>query len=162
MASNEPLVARWALLPLRLVVGFGFVAHGMAKLGRGPAGFGRLLHQIGVPVPLASAWAVTLLEILGGLALLAGAFVAVASVPLLCSMLVAMVTIHWRYGFSAINTTGLTPQGPTFGPPGYEVNLLYIGALLALIVAGAGPLSVDGWIARRRRPRGDAVGRPRR
>jgi putative oxidoreductase len=94
---------------------------------------------------------VTLLEVFGGLALLAGVCVALASVPLFGSMLVAMGTIHWRYGFSAINTTGLTPDGPTFGPPGYEVNLLYMGALFALIVAGAGPLSIDGWIARRRR-----------
>lgn len=151
MASIDSPAARWALLPLRVVVGFGFLAHGMAKLGRGPAGFGKLLHQIGVPFPLFSAWSVTLLEILGGLALLVGAFVAIASVPLFGSMLVAMFTIHWRYGFSAINTTGLTPQGPTFGPPGYEVNLLYMGALFALIVAGAGPLSVDGWLAMRRR-----------
>jgi putative oxidoreductase len=154
------LAARWALFPLRLVVGYGFVAHGLAKWGRGPAGFGKLLHQIGVPFPVPTAWAVTLLEVFGGLALLAGLFVALASVPLLCSMLVAMVTIHWRYGFSAINTTGLTPSGPTFGPPGYEVNLLYMGALFALIVAGAGPLSVDGWLARRRRPRCAQAGRP--
>lgn len=157
MASNDSSVARWALLPLRLVVGFGFLAHGMAKLGRGPAGFGKLLHQIGIPFPLLSAWSVTLLEILGGLALLVGAFVAIASVPLIGSMLVAMFTIHWHYGFSAINTIGLTPRGPTFGPPGYEVNLLYIGALFALIVAGAGPLSMDSWLAtlRRRRARAD-------
>jgi putative oxidoreductase len=85
-----------------------------------------------------------------GLALVVGAFVAIASLPLLGSMLVTMLTIHWRYGFSAINTTGLTPRGPTFGPPGFEVNLLYIGALFALIVAGAGPLSMDGWLATRR------------
>jgi putative oxidoreductase len=151
MTSNDSAADRWALLPLRLVVGYGFLAHGMAKLGRGPEGFGRLLHQIGVPFPLASAWAVTLLELFGGLALIAGAFVAIASVPLVGSMLVAMFTIHWRFGFSAINTTGLTPEGPTFGPPGYEVNLLYIGALFAFTVAGAGPLSIDRWLAARRR-----------
>jgi putative oxidoreductase len=156
MASIDSSAARWALLPLRIIVGFGFLEHGMAKLGRGPAGFAKLLHQIGVPFPLPSAWAVTLLEIFGGIALIVGAFVAIASVPLLCSMLVAMFTVHWRYGFSAINTTGLTPQGPTFGPPGYEVNLLYIGALFALIVAGAGPCSMDGWLAARRRLRARA------
>jgi putative oxidoreductase len=63
-------------------------------------------------------------------------------------MLVAMFTVHLRYGFSAINTIGLTADGPQFGPPGYEVNLLYIGGLLALILGGAGPFSIDRLLAR--------------
>jgi putative oxidoreductase len=140
---------QWAPLPLRLVIGYGFIAHGWAKLSRGPAGFARLLEQIGAPLPEATAWVSTLLELLGGLAILAGAFVAAVSVPLIVLMLVAMFTVHLRYGFSAINTIGLTADGPQFGPPGYEVNLLYIAGLLALILAGAGPFSVDGLLARR-------------
>ena len=75
----------------------------------------------------------TLIELLGGLAILAGAFVAAVSIPLIVMMLAAMFTVHLRYGFSAINTIGLTADGPQFGPPGYEVNLLYIAGLLALI-----------------------------
>jgi putative oxidoreductase len=93
----------------------------------------------------------TLVELLGGLAIFAGAFVAVVSVPLIVMMLVAMFTVHLRYGFSAVNTIGLTADGPQFGPPGYEVNLLYIAGLLALILGGAGALSVDGWRARRKK-----------
>jgi putative oxidoreductase len=139
-----------ALIPLRLVIGCGFIVHGWAKWGRGPAGFAKLLHQIGTPLPLQTAWAVTLLELLGGAAIVAGAFVAIVGVPLLISMLVAMVTVHWRYGFSSIKTTGLTPDGPTFGPPGYEVNLLYIAGLLALILTAPSPFSVDRWLARRK------------
>ena len=139
----------WTLLPLRLVVGYGFIAHGAAKWGRGPANFGKLLHQIGAPFPTATAWTVTTVELLGGLAILVGALVLFASVPLIVSMLVAMVTVHARYGFSSINTVGLTPAGPVFGPPGYEINLLYIGALLALALAGPGALSVDRWLAHR-------------
>jgi putative oxidoreductase len=147
---NEELWRQWALLPLRLVIGYGFMAHGWAKLSRGPAGFARLLEQIGAPLPEATAWASTLTEIFGGLAILAGAFVAAVSVPLIVMMLVAMFTVHLRYGFSAINTIGLTPDGPQFGPPGYEVNLLYIAGLLALILGGAGPLSIDRLLARRK------------
>ena len=75
----------------------------------------------------------------------------IASVPLAISMLVAIATIHWRYGFSAVNTIGLSPTGPIFGPPGYEVNLLYIAALLALCLADPSALSVDGWLRRRTR-----------
>jgi putative oxidoreductase len=85
------------------------------------------------------------------LAILAGAFVAVVSVPLIGMMLVAMFAVHLRYGFSAINTIGLTADGPQFGPPGYEVNLLYIAGLLALILGGAGPFSIDRLFARRKR-----------
>ena len=73
------------------------------------------------------------------------------SVPLIVMMLVAMFTVHLRYGFSAINTVGLTADGPQFGPPGYEVNLLYIAGLLALILRGAGPFSIDRLLARRKR-----------
>ena len=126
------------------------MAHGWAKWSKGPEGFGQLLQQIGVPLPEFTAWVVTLLELFGGLAILAGAFVAVVSVPLVVSMLVAMFTVHLRYGFSSVNTIGLTKSGPVFGPPGYEVNLLYIAGLLALVLAGGGTLSLDRWLARRR------------
>lgn len=148
-ASRSEWSSRWALLTLRLVVGFGFVAHGVTKWSRGPAGFGKLLAQVGVPWPMGTAWFVTLLEVFGGLALMAGALVVLASVPLIVSMLVAMFTVQLRYGFSSVNTIGLTPDGPVFGPPGYEINLLYIAALAALILAGPGACSVDEWLARR-------------
>ena len=141
---------RWAPLPLRLVIGYGFLAHGWAKLSRGPAGFAQLLDQIGAPLPELTAWVSTLVELLGGLAILAGAFVAAVSVPLIVVMLVAMFTVHLRYGFSAVNTVGLTADGPQFGPPGYEVNLLYVAGLLALILGGAGPFSIDRRLARRK------------
>ena len=150
MASrpNRAAVYPWAVVPLRLVMGAGFLVHGWAKYSRGPANFARLLAQIHAPLPAATAWVVTGLELLGGAALLAGVFVAVVSVPLMVTMLVAMVTVQARYGFSAVNTTGLTPAGPTFGPPGYEINLLYIAGLLALALARPSALSVDRWLAR--------------
>ena len=136
---NEPVWRDWAPLPLRLIIGYGFMAHGWAKLSRGPEGFAKLLEQIHAPLPEVTAWVSTFTEILGGLAILGGAFVAVVSVPLIAMMLVAMFTVHLKYGFSSINTIGLTQNGPQFGPPGYEVNLLYIAGLLALILGGAGP-----------------------
>ena len=147
---NDASSRRWILLPLRLVVGYGFVAHGMAKWSRGPENFGKLLHLIGVPLPTATAWLVTLLEVFGGLAILVGALVAIMSIPLIVSMLVAMFTVQLRYGFSSVKTIGLTATGPVFGPPGYEINLLYIAALLALLLAGPGALSVDAWVAQRK------------
>src|SRR4029077_15513415 len=124
------------------------MADGWAKLSRGPAGFAKLLEQIGAPLPEVTAWASTLIEVLGGLAILAGGFLAAVSIPLIVMMLVAMFTVHLRFGFSAINTIGLTADGPRFGPPGYEVNLLYIAGLLALVLGGAGPFSIDRLLAR--------------
>jgi len=140
----------WVPIPLRMTLGVGFMVHGWAKWSRGPATFAELLKQVGVPWPLANAWLVTLLEMFGGLALLVGAFVAIVSIPLILSMLGAMFTVNIKYGFSAINTIGLTPEGPQFGPPGYEINLLYIAGLVALMLGGAGPLAVDALRSRRR------------
>lgn len=148
----------WAIVPLRLVVGYGFLAHGMAKWMRGPENFGKLLDLIGVPLPATTAWLVTLLEVFGGLAIIVGIFVAITSIPLVISMLFAMFSIHLKFGFSSVNTTGLTATGPVFGPPGYEINLLYIAALVVVALAGPGALSIERWLSQRRdRPhaRGD-------
>jgi len=147
---NSEQWRRWIPVPLRIILGVGFMVHGWAKLSRGPAAFAELLKQAHVPLSLANAWLVTLLEIFGGLALLLGAFVAIVSVPLILSMLGAMFTVNIKYGFSAVNTIGLTAEGPKFGPPGYEINLLYIAGLVALILGGAGPLSIDALRSRRR------------
>lgn len=153
---NKTRWRQWALLPLRLVIGYGFMAHGWAKLSRGPAGFARLLQQIGTPLPEITAWLATLLEFLGGVAILLGAFVTILSVPLMLMMLVAMFTDHLRYGFSSINTIGLTADGPQFGPPGYEINLLYITGLLALTLGGASALSLDRLLTPRKHSAGRA------
>jgi putative oxidoreductase len=59
-------------------------------------------------------------------------------------MLTAMFTVHLQYGFSSIKIKAFTPQGAEFGPPGYEVNLLYIVGLIVLMLAGSGRFSVDG------------------
>jgi putative oxidoreductase len=50
--------------------------------------------------------------------------------------------VHLPYGFSSIKLVEVTAAGPRFGPPGYEVNLLYLACLLALVAGGSGPLSI--------------------
>ena len=74
--------ARWAPIPLRLIVGYGFMEHGFAKLARGPDSFSAILYAIGVPAPDSMAWATILVEIFGGLAILLGAVVVLASIPM--------------------------------------------------------------------------------
>ncbi|MEP6677388.1 MAG: DoxX family protein [Ferruginibacter sp.] len=135
-----------APLFLRLIIGFGFMAHGWAKISRGTGGFEKLLGQTSVPFPHLTANVTAYIELFGGFAVLIGAFVAITAVALIIIMLVAMFTIHIHYGFSSINTIGLTPEGPKFGPPGYEINLLYIAGLISLMLTGAGCFSVDAFI----------------
>jgi putative oxidoreductase len=132
-----------APLFLRLIIGFGYMAHGWVKLSRGPAGFEKLLTQTGVPFPHLTSWLVPFIELFGGLAILLGVFVTVISIPLIIVQLVAMLTIQMKYGFSSVNTIGLTPNGPVFGPPGFEINLLYIAGLISLFLTGAGTFSID-------------------
>jgi putative oxidoreductase len=150
MLSGGTPLARWAPLPLRLIVGYGFMAHGVAKLMRGPDGFADILQAIGVPAPHLMSWATIAIEILGGLAILLGALVVLVSVPMAVVLLVAAFTVHWPYGFSSIKLIAITPAGAQFGPPGYECDLLYLACLAALVLGGAGPLSVDRWLFRLR------------
>lgn len=142
---------QWGPLILRLVIGYGFIVHGWAKLSKGPAGFEKLLTQTGVPLPHFSSWMAPLVEIFGGLAMMLGFFTSIAAVPLIFTMLVAMFTIQINYGFSSVKTIGLTPEGPLFGPPGYEINLLYIAGLISIIFSGPGIFSVDSLLVKRKR-----------
>jgi putative oxidoreductase len=144
-------VARWAPIPLRLIVGYGFLAHGYAKLVKGPDVFAGILHAIGVPAPHLMAWLTILIEVFGGVAVLLGAFVPLVSVPMAAVLLVAMFTVHLPYGFSSINLMAVTSAGAVFGPPGYETDLLYLACLAALVAGGSGPLAIGGDIAN---PRG--------
>ena len=142
------LVAAWAPIPLRLIVGYGFMEHGFAKLSRGPEVFAAILQAIGVPAPHFMAWLTILTELIGGLAVLLGAFVPLVSLPTAGLLLVAMLTVHLPYGFSSVKLQSVTSGRAQFGPPGYEVDLLYLACLVALVIGGSGPLSIDGYIRR--------------
>src|SRR5215467_11170737 len=140
----------WAPVPLRLIVGFGFIEHGYAKLLRGADAFAYILHGLGVPAPHLMTWVTILTELLGGFAVLLGAFVTLVSVPMAIVLLTATFSVHWQYGFSSIKLLAVTPAGAQFGPPGYECNLLYLACLIALVLAGSGPFSVDGVFSQKR------------
>ena len=139
----------WVLLPLRLMIGFGFAAHGYAKLSRGPQSFGVVLQTIGIPQPHLVAWVTALIEFVGGIGLMAGVFVVPLTMPLAVIMLTAMLTVHLQYGFSSIRLTGISGAGAEFGPIGYEMNLLYITGLLTLALSGPTKLSLDHWLQTR-------------
>ena len=138
----------WSPIPLRLIVGYGFMQHGFSKLSRGPDEFVAILHAMGVPHPHFMAWLTILTELLGGLAVLLGAFVRIVSMPMVAVLLVAMFKVHLPYGFSSIRLLAVTPTGAKFGPVGYEIILLYLACLAALIIGGPGPFAIDGLIGK--------------
>ncbi len=145
--------ARWAPIPLRFIVGLGFIEHGILKLQRGPEVFASVLQALGTPVPHFVAWMTILTELLGGLAILLGAYVTWASLPLAAVMMTAIFTVHWQFGFSSIKLLAITAAGPQFGKPGYEVAVLYLACLVALVLGGSGPWAVDNFRSRDQRRR---------
>src|SRR5262244_4133897 len=149
LISRTP-IARWAPIPLRLIVGYGFMEHGFAKLARGREAFPAILQALGVPAPHVMGWLTILVEIGGGVAVLLGALVPLASLPMAAVLLVAMITVHLPYGFSAIKLQAVTAAGVQFGPPGFETNLLYLACLATLVLGGSGPLAIEGLLAKRR------------
>ena len=142
-------MGKWSPVPLRLIVGYGFMQHGSAKLSRGPDTFGAILQGMGVTAPHLLAWLAILTELLGGLAVLLGAFVTIVSVPMTAVLLVAMFKVHLQYGFSWIKLLAVTATGAKFGPVGYEIILLYIACLAALVIGGSGPFAIDGLVRKR-------------
>jgi putative oxidoreductase len=82
------------------------------------------------------------------------AFAPLPAPPGFFVLLVAIFTVHLPNGFSSIKLVAYDGSGAHFGQPGYETDLLYVAALLALCFGGAGPLSLDGYVGARRRAEG--------
>ena len=128
-----------ALLILRLVLGGVMLVHGYQKLFvfrfAGVTGaFGRM----GVPLPEVMGPLVALLEFFGGIALVAGLLTRLVAFGFALDMLGAILLVKSEGGF--------------FNPNGIEFEMTLAGVALALVVAGAGRLSIDDAIARRRAP----------
>ena len=138
------------LVPLRLVIGIGFALHGEAKLVRGPEQFAHVLDALGVPMPHAAAWLTIVVEIVGGVAVIAGAYMRATAVVLALVLATAIVGVHWQYGFSSVRLIEITDAGARFGPVGYELALVDLAALAALALGEPTPWSVDRWRLRDR------------
>ena len=130
-----------SLFIVRVVLGVIFFAHGAQKVfgwfgGPGLRGvIGYFKQSLGIPAPLTVLAA--FVELLGGLAMFFGILVRPAAVGLILVMLVAIAKVHWPNGFF-INW-GLQPGKGH----GYEMNLALIAMALAVLVGGAGILSID-------------------
>lgn len=149
----------WYAIPLRLIVGGGFIEHGYAKLARGPDHFAHILDALGMLHPVLLAWATISVEILGGAAVVAGLLIPLASIPMVIVLLVAIFTVHLPNGFSSIKLLAVTSAGAQFGQPGYETDLLYLCGIAALVLGGSGPLALDRYLLRAWTKASGAVGR---
>ncbi len=94
------------------------------------------------------AWLTIATEILSGIAIMIGAFLSLVSIPAIILLAVAVFTIHLPYGFSSIKLLSVSNGRAQFGPPGYECDLLYIAAIVALALIGPTPWSVDNYRSR--------------
>ena len=92
-------------LALRLYLAPVFWMAGTKKLGSMEdtiAWFGNPDWGLGLPFPSLMAWAASLTEAVGAIALLVGLGVRWVSIPLMITMVVAAVTVHWHNGWLAI------------------------------------------------------------
>ncbi len=131
----------WSLLIVRVVLGVIFFAHGAQKVfgwfgGHGLQGtIGYFQQALRIPPALTVLAALT--ECFGGLAMVVGLLSRLAALGLIAVMLVAMAKVHWPHGFF-LNWSLQPGKGH-----GFEMNLALIGMALAVLVGGAGALSID-------------------
>lgn len=144
-ANVKHRLMSFAPIPLRLMLGFGFLVHGYPKLftAEGNQGIVAMLSGMGIPAPGLSAYLIGGFEFFGGILLILGVAVRVVSALGSVEMLVAAVLVHAPAGFDFIHVVGTTETGqPAFGLPGYEVPLLYFAGFVSLLFSGAGAARV--------------------
>jgi len=134
----------WELTLLRLALGVVIFPHGIQKtLGWfGGAGFkGTMAFFTQGGIPTVFAFLAICAEFLGGLGLILGFLSRIAAFGILCVMAVAIFRVHLPNGFF-MNWAG-NQKGE-----GFEFHILAIGIALAILIRGAGALSVDRAIAK--------------
>ncbi len=120
----------YGLLPIRIMAGLTFIAHGVPKFFDVSGGYG-FFQSVNLPpelyVPIA------LLEVIGGLAILLGILTRIASAILIIEMIGAILTVKLTKGFIG----------------GYEFDLLLISICISLVIMGPGKISIENNILKR-------------
>ena len=128
---------RMGLLVLRIALGSIFLVHGWINLVGGQSFLREMLAMVGWAPPAIVVWLITLLELLGGAALIVGLFTRWAALLLAGEMVVAVVLFHLRQGFLIV----ALPNAPlAFG---FEYHVALIGGLVCLVLGGPGVFSLD-------------------
>jgi putative oxidoreductase len=131
----------FASLPLRLVAGVIFTAHGAQKLfawfgGYGLDATGQWMESIGLAPGYALAVMAGSAEFIGGIFLVVGLLIRPTSAVLAITMLVAIFSVHINNGLFMSNN-------------GYEFSLALLAISVSLLLSGAGKLSLDNLITER-------------
>jgi len=137
---------------VRLVLGVVFFAHGAQKMlgWFGGYGYGATMgffEHNGIPEMF--AFLAIAAEFFGGIGLLLGLLSRVAAFGITCNMLVAIATVHHRFGLF-MNWTG-QQKGE-----GFEFHLLALAITFLIMVRGAGALSLDRLLSRSLSEQGDS------
>src|SRR5262245_16878440 len=111
--SPLPVPASWYAIPLRLIAGIGFIQHGYAKLARGPEDFVGILHAMGLHASFLLGWLTIIVELLGGIMILIGALIPLATLPMMIILFVAIITCTCRTDLAQSNSNHLMPPGLT-------------------------------------------------
>ncbi|HEY3288564.1 MAG TPA: DoxX family protein [Anaerolineae bacterium] len=124
-----------SVLVLRVVLGVIFIFHGGDKVfgwfgGSGVQGLAQSLRKSGSIYPELLAWLAAGSELGGGVLTLIGLLTPFAASLTISTMIVAIVTVHFKNGFAS-------------SKHGYEYNLSLIGLALPLVLLGAGTISID-------------------
>ncbi|WP_286262102.1 DoxX family protein [Thalassotalea atypica] len=122
-------------LPLRLVAGIIFAAHGAQKLfawfgGYGLDGTGQWMDSIGLGPGYLMAMMAGSAEFFGGLLLIAGLATRPSAAILAATMIVAIVKVHLVNGLFMANN-------------GYEFALSLLAITITLMIHGGGKYSLD-------------------
>ena len=120
---------------LRVVLGVIFITHGAPSLFGGMDGQVGFFDSLGIPFPVIIAWAVSLLEFFGGIALLIGLLVTPVSLLLTIHMFAGIVLVHAPRGWYVL--------GPEANG-GVEFSVLLAASLMMLVFGGPGLASMDG------------------
>ena len=117
-------------LPIRIMVGITFMAHGYPKL-IDIAGTQAFFSQIGLPAELAVL--IGLLEFVGGLVLILGVLTRISSALLIGYMIGAILIVKISKGFVG----------------GYELDLLLLAGAASLLITGPGRVSIEWDVIKR-------------
>lgn len=137
--SGVNLTAPWGIALLRVVAGIIFLMHGQQKLFEfGIGGVTGMMTGLGVPAPGLMAVIVTLVELVGGIALILGAFTRIAALLVAIDVLVAFFLVHMPNGFFASNG-------------GVELVLILATVGVTLVLTGPGAMALDSILPVERR-----------
>jgi putative oxidoreductase len=124
-----------ALLVIRLILGLSFWQHGMMKYNMGLSNVGEGFSKMGIPMGSLAGPGITLLELIGSIALVLGIGTRVVAALLVCDMLGAILFVHGKNGYTGQN--------------GMELVALLATLAFTLALCGAGKFSIDARIGRR-------------